>query len=209
MAGWGWHTLSDERLMLQRSSRSVLRLLRRAAVALLLCSLTSNSLQADTLAERRAHVGLKLFRTFVSADTQLEDKLSPDGQLIVWLVYASNDNRAREFGEVLAGTMSSVRGLPVSIRVRSLEQLALSEEQAAAAIFVAQPLNALEREQVIDYGTVHQALMFSPYDGDVEAGIAGGISVEATVRPAVNLTTLKNSGLNLKSFYLTVAKHYE
>ena len=45
--------------------------------------------------------------------------------------------------------------------------------------------------------------------GDVERGVLGGIKVESRVLPYVNAMAMKESKINLKPFFMKVAKTYE
>ena len=175
---------------------------------LLLCACLSVSLNADTFSERRIHVGLKLFRTFLSADLALSEKLNDAGRVEVALLYASDELTAARYLPELEQALPEVKKLPVQLNTLALSSLS-DAPRAPAAMFITQPLNREELQQVISYGREHRVMVFSPFEGDVRDGVAGGLSVESTVRPALNMTTLKASGLELKAFYLTVAKQYE
>jgi len=177
------------------------------ALAVLLFSLPSASLVAQSFGERRVHVGLKLFRTLLAADTGHGSKLDAGGKLPVYLAYADDDRDAREYARSLASGMKSVRGIEVRVEVVALSEL-LQGGIKPAAIFIAQPLEDAEIAQLVRYSIKQHVIVFSPFEGDVEKGVLGGISVEATVRPLINMRTLAASGVAIKGFYLKVAKRY-
>ncbi|WP_430461492.1 hypothetical protein ACQUQU_01575 [Thalassolituus sp. LLYu03] len=178
------------------------------SLMLVLCALPSHSLLADAFSDRRAYVGLKLFRTFVGADLALEQKLGADQKLDISLVYAANDSDARDYQQALSDSLPSVRELAVNIRLRALDDL-LHGDVPPAAVFIAEKLSRAELDALVRYCTEHKVVLFSPFEGDVENGVLGGLAVEASVRPLINMATLRRSGIELKSFYLTVAKHYD
>ncbi len=178
-------------------------------LAVLLCSVPCLSLLADTFDDKRAYVGLKLFRTLVSADVELAKKADAKGELQIYLVYASSDSAALEYQQSLAKTMSSVRDQSVQIKLVSLAQLQARPQDKPAAIFIAQQLNNTELQLLVERSIAQQIILFSPFEGDVEKGVLGGLSVEATVQPLINMRTLDASHLQIKSFYLKVAKQYE
>lgn len=178
-------------------------------LALTLCSVPCLSILADTFNDKRAYVGLKLFRTLVTADMQLAQKANDKGELLIYLVFASNDSAALEYQQSLADTMPTVRELGVSIKTLSLAQLQSNMTIKPAAIFIAQQLNTVELEQLVSYSIAQQIILFSPFEGDVEKGVLGGVSVEARVQPLINMHTLTKSRVEIKSFYLKVAKQYE
>ena len=59
---------------------------------------------------------------------------------------------------------------------------------------------------IIKYGIGHHVIVYSPFEGHVELGVLGGLSVEAQVRPFLNRATLEASQISLKPFFLSVAK---
>jgi len=59
---------------------------------------------------------------------------------------------------------------------------------------------------VVRYGIDHHVIVYSPFEGDVERGILGGIAVEAQVRPYVNAATLTASNITFKSLFFKVTK---
>lgn len=167
----------------------------------------SPSLLADAYDDRRALVGLNLFRTFLSADPLLARKVS-DGCLRVVMLFVDSQRSADDMAERLRTSLQKgVADQPVCVTSEPLSQL--HTDQHNAAIFVSERLNDDERQQLVQYGIRQRIAVFSPFEGDVERGILGGISVEASVRPAINRTTLNASGIELKSFYLSVARIYE
>ena len=52
-------------------------------------------------------------------------------------------------------------------------------------------------------------IVYSPFEGHVEKGVLGGLSVEAQVRPYVNRATVEASQITLKPFFMEVAKVYQ
>lgn len=186
------------------------KILLQILLGVLLFSLPSHSLIADTFSDRRALVGLKLFRTLVGADLNVSNKLNPSGQLPVYLLYVHDDGAAKGYRESLANTFTSVRSLPVHINVQTVDKLlATGQPEKPAAIFITEQITANELQRLVDYSIENHVIVFSPFEGDVERGVLAGLSVEATVRPLINMNTLVASELTIKSFYLKVAKPYE
>lgn len=168
----------------------------------LLLSVPSQSLVADAFSERRAQVGIKLFRTLLAAELNASASESP-----VYFVYANDRNQAEKYAQQFTD------GVPDNA-ARDTETVALSsllkgQQRPAGALFVSQRLNADELEALVDYAASQKIISFSPYEGDVEAGVLGGLSVEATIKPFINMNTLTASGINIKDFYIRVAKQYE
>ena len=116
--------------------------------------------------------------------------------------------RQAEPARELADHLDAIRGRSIRVEVASLEKVLGEESYRPAALFVSQRLATDEIRRLVDYAVRRHVIVFSPFEGDVERGILGGISVEATVRPLINMQTLSASGLAIKAFYLKVAKRY-
>lgn len=160
----------------------------------------------------RATSGARIFRAMLAADTEIEGKTGPGGALRLLVVHASDAERARAVAEVIARrdaarTPEPLRGLSVRVEVMALSALVAGGHDAAG-IFVAQPLGRDEIAALVRHAVEHRVLVYSPFEGDVERGIPGGLSIEAQVRPMVNTQTLQAAGLVLKGFFLKVAKVY-
>ncbi|WP_028293799.1 type 1 periplasmic-binding domain-containing protein [Oceanobacter kriegii] len=196
-------------LTLRPGMDACLRWVSRLMLVTLLMSTPTHSLFADAASDRRARVGLNLFRTFVNADLTLDSHVQ-NNRIPVAMLYLTSNLQAREFRDQLEQTWPSVQGYETEIQVVSLQQLlAQPNANMPAAVFVTERLNAQERQQLVELTIKHQVAVFSPFEGDVEAGILGGLSVTSSVKPTVNLTTLQLSKLSIKSFYLSVARTYE
>lgn len=178
-------------------------------LVVVLISMPGRSLVADDYKDRRLHVGLKLFRALITADQQTADKVGADGTLLIYLVYAKNDSDIQDYQHSLQTSLPQLRNIPVRVEQRTLQDATSTSAEKPAAIFIAQQLNNLELQQLVQFSIAQKIILFSPFEGDVEKGVLGGLSVEATVRPFINMHTLNASQLEIKSFYLQVAKQYE
>ena len=96
----------------------------------------------------------------------------------------------------------------MSVAYTSDATLASYKSKIPAGIFLAQPPSDTTRRALIKYGIEHHVIVYSPFEGDVESGILGGLSVEAQVRPYVNLSTLSASNISLKPLFFKVTKVY-
>lgn len=172
--------------------------------------LLSGDVVADTFSERRAQVGLKLFRTFVSAHQDIARHLDASGQLPIAVLHSgSNRATAERYQSTLTASMPALKKHRVSVETRSLKSLLQLQQPPPAAVFVAEKLSGHERASLVEFSITQRVAVFSPFEGDVEHGILGGLSVEAKVRPLVNMQTLRASRIPLKDFYLSVSRRYE
>lgn len=190
--------------------RNLVALIRRAGAIVLTASLISWTMAslADALADRRSVVGLNLFRTFVSADRDLQRHKNQAGQIPIVILYTQSQGVAKRHQEILVKNFSEVKGFLTLIVSQSLDDFLVSE-RAPAAVFVAEKLRSDERQRLVNISIQQRFLVFSPFEGDVEGGILGGLSVEARVTPMVNMNTLLASNIPLKDFYLSVSRRYE
>ncbi len=150
-----------------------------------------------------------MFRTMLAADLDLATKRNALGRLTLAVVYSTHPDLATAAQKTMQERSSAgLRNFPVIIEKQPLAAL-LKQEVPPSGIFIANPLQITELLALVRYGIRHGVVVYSPYLGDVERGVAGGLSVEARVRPYVNVATLQQAKLRIKSFFLKVAKRYE
>lgn len=181
---------------------------RIACIFVLLC-FSYNQAIADSFAERRAQVGLKLFKTLVTADLKLIDKIDSKQTLPVIVLYSNNQANATKYKDQLQALFAPIDTVPFNVEVGTLDKLHEQVKTPYVAVFISQPLSDTEIDAIVKYGINHSVIVFSPFEGDVERGVLGGLSVQAAVRPLLNMHTLQQSRLTIKPFYLKVAKKYE
>lgn len=160
---------------------------------------------ADELADTRAELGARMFRAFLSADVDLEKKTIDNHVLVVFLC-GDDRRRAADLASKFLGQSKDIHGIPIAIEYSTDASLAAYHARVPAGVFVAQPLPQSALRVLIRYGIEHHVIVYSPFEGDVERGILGGISVEAQVRPYVNASTLAASNVSLKSLFFKVTK---
>ena len=190
----------------QLTARRQPRLLSRLCLLLLLVFLDCRALTADTNTDRRIAVGGKLFSVLLAADQQAETKVTGKGSLSVGVLYADDERAAIAAQQALP--LEDVRGIDVQLSVLPLSDY-LANPAPYFALFIAQRLNAEELDQLVRKTTAAGVILFSPFEGDVEKGVLAGISVQASVRPYINQHTLRNSAVDIKPFFLKVAKIHE
>ena len=176
----------------------------RAAMALTLLALVPLALaRAGDVEDRRVEFGTRIFRALMAADVDLPKK-TVGNQLLVVFFYRDDAVRAREMAKGFSG--SDVRGIAVTADVAN-DPLKLAARQPAA-IFLSERPRKETLQALVHYGIDHRVIVYSPFEGDVESGILGGLSIEAQVRPFVNQSTLDASKITLKSIFMQVAKVY-
>jgi hypothetical protein len=179
-------------------------------VAICLCAgLYAGTAQSDPLwAEeaQRLRVGLKLFPAILGALEGLGVRRSPDGNIEVVVVYTGSRQNADETASNLQ-QVGSIRGLP--LKVRSLSVTALDHYQGPplGGIFVAS--TDIGGKRLKTWSQHYRTLVFSPFDGDVEAGAVAGIYVSDQILPYLNMAQAKLAGIRFKRFLLQVARQYE
>lgn len=175
-------------------------------VALLVCvlglGLASATARADSQDERRVRTGARLFRSLLAADVAVKSK-AVEGVLDV-AVYARSEAQVEVVAPVIApaGEPGKVRGLRLSLRRID----AIDEARIPMGVFLATPLPPEQLAALIDWSRRHRVILYSPFEGDVERGVMAGLSIEAKVQPYVNPRALAAGGVELKPFFLKVAK---
>ncbi len=180
----------------------------------LVCSGAYSS--AATSSDRRAKIGVKLFRSMLAADLDIKDKKGADGALTLLVVYTDSGDleAAEELGELLLksrtpGKPLLIKNITVKVRYTNDTSFGEHEKTTYAGIFVAGSIKGNALRQIVEYGTKQHIIVYSPFEGDVEKGVLGGLIIEARVMPYVNVETMNASGVRLKPFFMKVAKKYE
>jgi len=167
----------------------------------------------------RRRVAFKLFRATLAADIQIDKKIY-NGKLHIGLLYSGNTSidrlRAKSFLQQFQtnNKLSDIHNNPVQIILLSEADLmnpSISKElfSTLAGIYLLDDLTEEVIQSITKLTIEKQIISYSPFKGNVESGILGGLSVEAKVRPFINMKTLKESGVLLKPFFLKVIKRYE
>lgn len=187
--------------------RKVLRWLLLTSTALLLIAAVRPAF-GDEL-DGRIRTGIKLFRSIVAADLDLDRKTSPDGTLVLVVFHSGGESEVRDVMREIEGepgSPQSIRHHRIVVRIESDPSFPEFADQQIGGIFIAEkpPTAALNR--IIRFGIHRGVIVYSPFEGHVEQGVLGGLSIGAKVEPYVNLATLRASGIELKEFFLKVTK---
>jgi len=164
--------------------------------------------------ERRISIGLRLFRTLLAADNNLEKKTTPDNQLKLLIISAelSNDNQhiADELFNIGRGAKKGkIHGIPITISIITAAQLSDQHDSKVAGIYIADKLSEQQLQTVINFGVTHHAIVYSPFEGDVQNGVPAGLAVGVRVLPFININSLEKSQITIKALILKVAKIHE
>jgi hypothetical protein len=180
-----------------------LRAARLVAAALLV--FTCGVLFADDVEDRRASAGVRLFRALLAADVDLPKK-TEGNQLVVVFYYVNDPRRATDLAARFVQESKELRGMAVTTEIANDAAMAQLGTRTPAGIFIAQAPSRASLMSLVRYGIAHRVIVYSPFEGHVELGVLGGLSVEAQVRPFLNRATLEASQISLKPFFLSVAK---
>jgi len=180
---------------------------------LLLWASSAPSVGADSQQERRNRSGQRLFRALLTADRAIAERTGPDGRLGVAFFYELDAEQATEQLNGFArrgedDEPEPIRGLPLALAISSDPSFAAWGEHPPAGIFITEAPDDETLAALVRYGIENHVVVYSPFEGHVERGVLGGLSVEAQVRPYLNAATLEASGIPLKQLFLEVAKIY-
>lgn len=165
------------------------------------------AIAADEQDARRVAVGINLFPAVLAADQDIDDKRPAGGQLQLLLVHRDEPALAESLAAALRDK-GAIRGIPIDVRIITVGQLAAYAGERAAGLFVVQRLGD-ELDVIRAFSRRHRLLSFSPFEGDVERGIAAGMVVSDRVLPYLNTSAVDASGLRIKPFFLKIAERYE
>ena len=178
--------------------------------AVLLASIVSAAFFAMPAAAQdvippRLQIGIGLLPAVIAANKQISSESADP--LPVYLVYQNNRLLAERLKPGLE-KVERIKQRKLEIKSISLDDLLASKPGAAGAIFLAEELDG-DLESLIEFVEKQKILLFSPFKGNVERGVAAGFRVTDKVLPMVNMNALKKSNIQLKAFFLRVAVKHE
>ena len=156
--------------------------------------------------ELRVQAGLDLFPSLLTADLDIADKKGDDGFLTLLLIYTDDRSQAMEMAQVLS-SLKKIRKIPIRVEITNDLSMSSFKDSPPAGIFIAQPLGD-KLSDVIYYAVNNGIVLFSPFKGDVENGVLGGIHISDRVLPYINISSMKSSGIRIKQFFMRVSVPY-
>ena len=190
--------------MNQEGNRS--RALKGILLFVLLCSFAFSGFASEK-EMRRVHVGLKLFPAIVAADYLVAEKKNSDGYLPLYILHENKPRLARDLAGRLA-KIKNIKKIPIKVHVLTFYEFINGKAPDRSAVFIAQNPNG-KIQDILKPAISSSILLFSPFKGDVEKGIHSGFIVSDRILPYINLTTMQQSRIQLKAFFLRVSKHYD
>jgi len=177
-------------------------------LALLVClaSATGTPALAQDPLPPRLQIGINLLPAVIAANNGLTN-FAEDESLPIYFVYLAN-NHVAELLKRSFGRVEQIKNRRLDTRAISLDQLLALDIVPMSTIFVAEPMEG-RLDALIEYSKSKRALLFSPFKGDVDKGVASGFHVTDRVRPLVNMDSLKQSKIQLKAFFLRIAVKHE
>jgi hypothetical protein len=176
-----------------------------ASLLLPLLAITNATAQAQDTISPRLQIGINLLPAIIAANKSVINS-EPDAELSIYLVYKVNRYLAEQLQTRLA-QRGSIRERRLEIAAVQLGDLLTRKLPPNSTIFIVEPGDA-RLERLIEFASQQRALLFSPYQGDVELGVNAGFKVTDKVLPLVNIDSLKRSKIQLKAFFLRIAvKH--
>ncbi len=174
---------------------------------------------AGEMLDARINIGLKLFRALLAADLNIKTKVNSEGKMPLLLIYKDNSTKGKKFSKELLSLgqkngQAQIKNIPINVSYLSYQEFLsqqhnLQEHSPPAGIFLLDKFSSDELQLISAYGIKYHLIIYSPFDGDIENDITAGLSIGVRVRPIVNLKILKTSEIQIKSFFLKVAKKYE
>jgi len=150
---------------------------------------------------------LDVFPSLLAADKDISSKVGGDGKLLLILVYTSDREAAAKMAQHLR-KIKQIRNIPVRIELHRSTSFQADMESRPAGIFITQRMGP-DIQSIIRYGIDQHTIVFSPFEADVEQGVLGGIVVRENILPYINVKTMQSSDIQVKSFFLRIAKLYE
>jgi hypothetical protein len=156
--------------------------------------------------ELRVRAGLDLFPSLVTADLDIAKKKGSDGSLTLLLIYTDNRAQAVLMSETLSA-LKKIRNIPIRVEVSNDLTMRSYADNPPAGIFLTQHL--YERlPEIIKFAIDKGVILFSPFQGDVEKGVLGGLHISDRVLPYINKPAMNAAGIDIKQFFMRVSVIY-
>lgn len=154
----------------------------------------------------RIQIGLNLIPAVLAANKKLNSELN-QLPLTIYIVYLHNKPRAVK-SQIRLESIDHIRNHKLRLEVIQLNDLIEREINSNDAIFINDNIQN-DLNKLIRYAHTQQVILFSPFKDDVQKGVMSGFEVSNKVLPAVNLTAMRNSNIDLKAFFLRIAVKYD
>jgi len=161
---------------------------------------------SELYSNNRILIGIDLFPSFLASDQNIHNKIGEDKQLHIVIAYQYDQNTAIDMANRLKD-LGKIRGIPIKVYISTENEIEYSKDQNIAGIFIAESMIPLR--SIIKKSIEQSFIVFSPFEGDVEKGVTGGMYITERIVPYINVKTLLLAKINIKSFFLKVSKQYE
>jgi len=165
---------------------------------------------ADEEENRRVDISLSIFPRIVAVDNNFRSKLNQENMVELAFLYREDKERAQSLSELLISKNKNIGGMKIVSRAVDIKKiLKIRAENKPTAIFISESLNDNDFKKVIAMAEKCGCIIFSPFTGDVERGVAVGISVTNRVKPYFNIRALKRSKIAINALLMKMSKRYE
>jgi hypothetical protein len=103
--------------------------------------------------------------------------------------------------------LKAIRNIPVRVEISNDLAMSAYADNPPAGIFILQPLGE-KLPELIRFAVNKGIILFSPFQGDVEKGVLGGLHISDRVLPYINKSTMNSAGINIKQFFIRVSVIY-
>jgi hypothetical protein len=181
------------------------------ALLAILGSTAPMDVRADAVQDSRAAAGARVFRRVLVNDEALAGRLEAAGAsgARIVVLHAGDAGRAAKLADVIAqrdaaGVPEPLKSRAVRVDVVGVDGLA-TLNATVAGVFVAQPLSRRQLDAARARCAELRALCFSPFEGDVEGGLAVGLWLGEQMKILVNVRAAEASGVRFSDAFLSHA----
>ena len=154
--------------------------------------------------DARTRVGLNLVPAFVAA----QKLVNPPAVIDVWLVYQQHDEAVKEQDAYLR-KRSIKQGSGLNFVLRKLSTLSKLKPKKGTLLVAVQRFDDQEFETFSTYSRKNKLVNYSPYAGDVERGVVGGVLISDRIVPLLNMKALDQHGVSFKAFFMKVSARHD
>jgi len=161
----------------------------------------------------RKWIGLDVFSSFLAADQKIDEKNNIKFILII-LTYIDAEKEAHEMAEYLEKRIRSIKGKPIKVEITDKPISTIKKLNNINGVFLSQRYKRYVQSEekilkdIIYETQLKEAILFSPFEGDVERGCLGGLTVSDIIIPYINMLAKEKSKIKLQKLFLKIAEQY-
>jgi len=159
--------------------------------------------------QHRTWIGLKLFPALLGGNMNIKSKVGSDDKLLIVIIYNYDFEWAHKLSESLHKSVKNINEYPIRTSISNDISFEAYRSEKIAGIFISEIMPREQLSKIKNFGIKNSVIIFSPFVNDVEYGVTAGLHITAKIKLFLNISTLKESEIELNKLFFKVSKIYE